>query len=218
MLVSLTLSARHLIRRSRLGICMAAPIFLSACSGLIDLPGAEDAPQIYQLTAPAEIETVSDAPTKWRILVDEPDASRAIDTDRIALRPSEVELSYYAKSKWADRAPRMIQNLLIQSLENTNALQFAGRGPSGMNAQYLLTGTLDAFHAGYDSGRPVVSVALKLNLIDQRTGGILESAVFASQTESEKDQVKTVVLAFNQATQDVMVQAVGWTLAQLEQR
>jgi len=206
-----------LATRTRLGFCLAAPIALGACSGLIDLPGSEDAPQVYQLNAPSDIESAY-GNTDWRILVDEPDASRAIDTDRIALRPSEVELSYYAKSKWADRAPRMIQDLMIQSLENAKTVQFAGRGPSGMNAQYLLTGTLDAFHADYTSGKPVASVALKLNLIDQRTGKILESAVFASQAESDRDQAKAVVLAFNEAVQTVMREAVSWSLAELDQR
>ena len=207
----------HLATQARLVLCFTVPVFLSACSGLIDLPGSEDAPQVYQLNAPSDIESTY-GDTDWRILVDEPHASRAIDTDRIALRPSEVELSYYAKAKWADRVPRMIQHLMIQSLESANALQFAGRGPSGMNAQYLLTGTLDAFHTDYASGKPVVSVALKLNLIDQRTGRILESAVFAAQIEADKDQVKEVVLAFNEATQNVMREAVGWSLAQLGQR
>jgi len=205
------------IIRMRLALCLTAPIMLGGCSGLIDLPGSEDAPQVYQLTAPAEIDG-DFGETDWRILVDEPDASRSIDTDRIALRPSEVELSYYAKSKWADRAPRMIQDLMIQSLENANAVQYAGRGPSGMSAQYLVTGTLDSFHAEYTSGNPVVSVGLKLNLIDQRTGRILESAAFKSEIESDKDQVKAVVLAFNEATQSVMRDAASWTLAELNDR
>ena len=215
--VLLTSIADKLTIRTHLALCLTAPIMLGACSGLIDLPGSEDAPQVYQLTAPSEIEG-DYGETDWRILVDEPDASRSIDTDRIALRPSEIELSYYAKSKWADRAPRMIQDLMIQSLENANAVQYAGRGPSGMNAQYLLTGTLDSFHAEYKSGKPVVSVALKLNLIDQRTGRILESAAFTSQAESDKDQVKAVVLAFNEATQSVMRDAASWSLAELSER
>ena len=204
-------------RRMRLAIVMIAPIVLSGCGGLIDLPGSEDAPQVYQLTAPAEFDKTYEK-TNWRILVDEPDASRSIDTDRIALRPSEVELSYYSKARWADRAPRMVQNLLIQSLAGTDALEFAGRGPSGMNAQYLLSGTLQSFNANYDSGDVVVFVSLQLNLIDQRTGDILKSGTFASSVNSDRDQVKSVVLAFNEATQDVMSQAVDWIFISLGPR
>ena len=206
---------RNLMKTLRLGSGLAISLILTACSGLIDLPGSDDAPQVYQLTAPSDFENVYEK-TKWRILVDEPDASRSIDTDKIALRPSEIELSYYAKARWGDRAPRLVQNLVIESLENAGAFEFAGRGPSGMNAQYLLNGTLASFHTNYADGDPIVSVSLRLNLIDQRTGNILESGVFASQIEADRNQVKAVVLAFNEAAQDVMRQAVDWTYASLE--
>ena len=180
--------------------------FLQACSGLIDLPGSDDAPQIYQLTMPSTIESGAEK-GDLRVLVEEPDTSRAIDTDRIALHPSPVELKYYAKSKWTDRVPRLIQSLLVQSLEAKDQIEFAGRSASGTSAPYLLSGTLSNFHADYSGGGPEIVVTLKLNLVDQRTAKILQSQIFESRVEAKRDQTKEVVIAFNEATQSVISQA-----------
>ena len=196
-------------------LCVSA---LTGCSGLLGLPGSGDAPQIYRLTPAAEFEAVQAGSQSLRVLVDEPDASRAIDTDRIAIRPSEVEINYYSGAKWSDRAPRLIQSLLIQSLENTGAVQLAGRGSSGMNAQYLINSQLMDFQVEQNGDGAVAHIRIKLNLIEQRRSRILASEIFEAEVDAVDTKSKTVVLAFNEAMNTVLSGASTWALNKMNGR
>ena len=196
-------------------LCLSA---LTGCSGLLGLPGSGDAPQIYRLTPAVDFDEALVKSQSLRVLVDEPDASRAIDTDRIAIRPSEVEINYYSGAKWSDRAPRLIQSLLIQTLENTGAVQLAGRGSSGMNAQYLINSQLMDFQVEQDGDGASAHIRLKLNLIEQRRSRILASETFEAQVEAADTKSKTVVLAFNEAMNSVLSEASTWALGKMNGR
>ncbi len=185
-------------------------LMLTACGSLIELPGSGAPPKLYSLNAAADFDPPAQM-QDWRILVDEPMASRAIDTDRIAVRPSDIEIKYYANARWSDRAPRLVQNLLIESLENSGAVELAGRGPSGLRAQYLLSGSLVDFQTEYQSGDAVVHIRLKLNLVEQKSGRVLAAKTF-EQTQETGVQTRSVIMTFNDVFGLIQKEAVTWAL------
>ena len=148
--------------------------------------------------------------------MEEPDASRAIDTDRIAVRLSPVEISYYEGARWSDRAPRLVQSLMIESFDNAGVLEHVGRTGTGVNAQYAVKSNLIAFQADTSGGRPTIMVKLKITVLERRRAQIIASRIFEASRRSDGAQTKDVVLTFNEATGDILAEAVAWTLSTLE--
>jgi len=166
------------------------------------------------LTAAQNFAGAQSAP-ELRLLVEEPDASRAIDTDRIAIKLSPVEISYYEGARWSDRAPRLMQSLLIESLDNSGALQHVGRTSTGVNAQFAVKTNLLSFCAEADGARPTVVVKMKLTVLDRKKAQIVGSRIFEARKAAGSSATKDVVLAFNEAAGEILNDAVVWTITEI---
>ena len=81
----------------------------------------------------------------WQLLVELPQAQAGINTARIALRDSPIELRYFELSNWTDLAPRMIQTLIVESFENSDRIVAVGREAIGLRADYVLKTELREF-------------------------------------------------------------------------
>lgn len=203
--------------RSRLvhfSACCLVASLVSACGSLLGLPGQGPAPQLYNLSALESVAADQQMGT-LRLVVEEPDAPRAIDSDRIALHPSQVEIKYYKNAKWSDRAPRLVQTLLVESFDNTGSFEFVGRDAAGLTTPYLLKSSLSDFHTIYDGRRPTAVVKLKLSIIDRGKGRILAARIFESRSNAQADSIRPVVLAFDAAVNQILKDAVPWTLGVL---
>ena len=203
--------------RSRLvhfSACCLVASLISACGSLLDLPGQGPAPQLYDLSALETMGAEQQMGT-LRLVVEEPDAPRAIDNDLIALYSSPVEIKYYKDARWSDRVPRMVQTLLLDSFDSTGSFEFVGRDAAGLSAPYSLKGILAGFHTTYAGRRPTAVVKLKLSVIDRGKGQILAARIFESRSEAQADSVRPVVLAFNEAVHQILNDAVPWALGVL---
>lgn len=79
------------------------------------------APSLYTLT-PRPALDASIPRADWQLLVETPVAGGGIDTPRIAVARSPTSLDYFADVSWADRAPAMIQGLIVQSFEDSDRI------------------------------------------------------------------------------------------------
>jgi cholesterol transport system auxiliary component len=136
----LPLHRRALLRWSAL-----LPLALTAgCS----LPGAGDPPREFLLSAlpPSQSKQANGTPL-GRLAVAEPHALRMLDSSRIIERAGPLEVQYFANADWADRAPTMLQMLIIRSIQNTTDLAVVRDDAPGPGAEFLLTSTLENFEA-----------------------------------------------------------------------
>jgi cholesterol transport system auxiliary component len=197
------------MRTSRL-IAPFAVFFVASC-GLPNI-GAGPPPDLYVLspksTFPEDLPTVD-----WQLVVEEPSTAKGIDTDRIAIAPQPLEVKYLAGSRWADRAPRMIQQLLIQSFENSQKIVSVGRQSIGLRSDFLLKIELREFQAEKNAeGGTEVRVRLNLKLVRPAVGMIVASQSFESVKPASSERVPDVVEAFDSAVGAVMKRSVAWTL------
>jgi cholesterol transport system auxiliary component len=189
----------------------AAAAMLAGCG--ISLPGSGPAPDLYDLspksTFPEGLPTV-----KWQLVVEDPTAAKGIDNDRIAIRPGAFELKYYPNIRWTDRAPIMIQTLLIESFENSGKIVAVGRRAIGLSGDYVLKPELREFQAERtaDGQGLEVRVRLNLKLIRVTSGIIIASESFERLEPAKSDQPGDVVTAFDEALGSVLKNAVTWTL------
>lgn len=199
-------------RRSLLLAGAALPLTgaLSACGGL--LPQA----------APSNLYTLSPKTTfspdlpraDWQLVVEEPYAAGGLDTQRIAIYTNPYEVKYYAEARWAERAPRMVQTLLVESFENTGKIVSVGRQSVGLRSDFNLKSELREFQAELKDGKtvPDVYVALQSKLIAQPRQQIIASATFERRETAKNASTLGVVEAFDEALGKVLRDTVQWVM------
>jgi cholesterol transport system auxiliary component len=197
-------------RRNILGsLAAGATLVLSGCS--LDLGGGPP-PDLYVLTPkstfPGDLPSVP-----WQLVVEEPSAARGLDTDRIAIAPTSLEVKYFGGVRWADRAPKMVQELLIQSFENTKKIVSVGRQQLGLRSDYVLKSELREFQAeNMGDGTTRVRVRLNLKLVRPLQGVILASQTFESIKQCKTDVIADVMPNFDDALGTVLKRAVVWAI------
>jgi len=181
-----------------------------ACS--LPLPGQGPPPSLYRLTPKSTFRP--DLPdVEWQLVVETPITNAALNTTRIALLRSPVEVEYYANAGWVDRAPVMVQSLLIESFENARHIVAVGRENVGLRADLVLKVELREFEAVYTNGAvPDALVTMILKLVEVRRRSIIGFDQISTQVPAEGDSLTEVVYAFDTALGKVLKQAVEWTL------
>ena len=207
-----TAIGRRTILRAGLG-ALGSPL-LQSCAGLLPTIGV--APQIYVLTPkttfPATLPTVSK-----QLLVDRPNAPAEFDTARIALSHSPTSIDYFADAAWSDRAPAMLQTLLIESFEQTGHIQAVSRDFAILRADYLLMSELRRFEALYAAGQPqpTILVRLLVRLVKMPERSIIGEALAERRATAAHNTMPAIVEAFDEALGGTMKELVEWTLQRM---
>ena len=204
------MALRSLRRRSFVGWGLTLP-FVTLVSGCV-LPGSEAPPRQFGLSPLAPHQPAATA--GWSLAVAPPRALQVLDTTRIAHRPGHLELQYYAGAAWQDRAPTMIQMLIIRSFQNDSRLQVVSDDAPGPPAEFLLTSILQDFESeqSADGGRAAhVTLVAALTPTTRRQQAQTQS--FEAVAPAADDSMAAIVAAFDQAMTDVLGKLVAWTLA-----
>lgn len=197
---------------SRCGLLVggAFVLFLSGCGGLIGPSGPP--PQIYVLEP--ELHGLNDVPqASWQLAVGTPDASESLDATRIALHRGAV-MDYFADARWTDTVPLLIQAKLVEAFEKTGKIRAVAATSDAVRADYVLESTLRDFQANYDSlnGAPKIVVDIVVRVVKAGRSDIVATHDFHQEAAAARNDVPSVVAAFNQASGAVLEEIAGWTL------
>src|ERR1043166_7445800 len=58
-------------------------------------------------------------------------------------------MDYYAHAQWTDRAPLLLQGLLVEAFEKSQRIAAVGRESAGIRSDYILQSELHDFEAYY---------------------------------------------------------------------
>ena len=190
-------------------LLLSAALGLAGCSAFTSAP-----PSLYVLQPKTTYDT--NLPTVgYQLVVTVPDAPQSLDSARIALARSPTTIDYFANSAWTDRAPVMVQDLLVESFENTRKIVSVGRDTSGLRADYVLLTDLRDFEARYYEGTnkpPQVRVRLTAKLIKMPEREIIGGLDAVKLADAEHNDIDSIVAAFGEATGNAMKMIVQWTL------
>lgn len=182
-----------------------------SCSSLLPLGGPP--PHLYTLT-PASDFPAGGARVTWQLLVDLPSSPAALDSERIALSRSSTTIDYFADAAWTDRAPLMLQSLLVQSFENSGRIGAIARESLALRADYILLPEIRDFEAEYGTAAaPVAHLQLGVKLVRMPERAIVAQQRFDATAPAAANQVPAIVEAFNTAFHQAARQIVEWTLA-----
>ncbi|MEZ5832613.1 MAG: ABC-type transport auxiliary lipoprotein family protein [Dongiaceae bacterium] len=148
----------------------------------------------------------------WQLIVGTPVASADLDTTRIALTRSPGVIEYFANGAWADNAPILLQDKLIESFEASRAIVAVGRDAVGLKPDYVLQSELRDFQAELTSGAPVAHLRLTAKLVRMPDRRIIASFTTEQKVTAAGTSLPQIVDAFDQAAgqafEDVVVRVL----------
>jgi cholesterol transport system auxiliary component len=185
---------------------------LAATLGCVPtLPGQGPAPRTFRLTPKSTFP--ADLPrADWGLAVAEPTAEPSLDTSRIAVLTNGTGVDYIAMATWADRAPTMVEVLLVQSFRESGKIAAVGSNRDRVRADYLLRSDLRAFQLQRNTGTSTVRVRLDPTLLTLPRRELVASGRFSADVAPAAADIDTVVAAFDTALGRVLRDVVVWSL------
>jgi cholesterol transport system auxiliary component len=191
-------AARHIV-----GLFLA--VALSGCS----LAVSSSPPQTYDLVAP-EVKSVRGAPLPVQLVVHTPSAVRALDTERILVRPKTDKITYYPRAAWSDRLPALFRARLTEALEDSGHFKAVVSAEDRVSSRYSLQIALRAFEMSVN-GKPLEGhVAISAKIVDERAGKVIATRRFEARSRAKSDSVGNAVAAITDAFHDVSRELIAW--------
>jgi len=193
----------------RLFLVGASSLVLAACGNILGPPAAS---QIYVLKPQAP--TQGGGNVSWALSIAKPDASDALDTERIALAKSDTQLDYYANAVWPDRLPDLVQTTLLAGFEATGRINSVSREEDSLHADYELTTDIRDFEAHYATpdGAPTATITIIAHMAEAHSRKIVANLTVNFAQPASANNVDAVVQAFDAALAQAIKQIVDWTL------
>ncbi|SFI66014.1 ABC-type transport auxiliary lipoprotein family protein [Albimonas pacifica] len=203
----------------RLSLAAAAALSLSGCAELAQIGGVATAPDLYSLSPKSTFS--ADLPgVDAQVVVEEPTADASVNTDRIAIKPNPLQVKYFSGSRWVDRAPLVVQRLMVESFENSGAVSSVSQSSVGLRNDFTVVTDLREFQGELQEGpaqgpdaKPVLArVRLNVKVIAEPQGIIIGSHSFPAAVEANEPGMLAVAAAFDEALGEAMRDAVEWTI------
>jgi phospholipid/cholesterol/gamma-HCH transport system substrate-binding protein len=172
--------------------------------------GSEQAkPPTYDLTAVKDFPPLAQEPS-WQLVIPEPSALLALNTDKITKKPdSAAESTDIPNAKWADAAPILLQEKIIQSFENAGYSRAVSRPKDGLEAGFQLLLDIRSFSL-INSDKPVGEVAFEAKILGP-DGKILAAKTFKSTALASGIDAAAAASALNAAFDQTARELVRWT-------
>jgi cholesterol transport system auxiliary component len=186
-------------------------LLLAAAGCVPSLPGQGPAPRTFRVTPKYTFDPKLPE-AKWSLAVAEPISERTLDTNRIAVLTSGINVDYVALAFWVDRAPAMVQSLIVQSFRNSGRLVQVGTNRDRVRPQFQLVSDLRGFQLNRGAGPDMVRVSLNAQLLRMPERDSVGRENFTAELAPTGSGIDAVVAAFDETLGRVMKQLVAWTI------
>ncbi len=194
---------KHALRLAMIGFAFAA-------SGCVSDILATSPPKPRYLIGFVDAGAVAGANVDWSLIVENPGASRAYDTTKIAVSPAPGRIEYFGDGEWASRAPVVVQMAMIQAFEDSGRILAVGnRADIGLSDLALQTDIrrLDLDVAG---GKRAARVDVYVRLTNGRSK-VFAAKAFSAAAPARSQSGDDVAAAFDTALKTVVADVVNWT-------
>jgi cholesterol transport system auxiliary component len=179
--------------------------FLSACTLF---PEGQEPLPLYTLKS--EVYKTSGA-LKKPLAIDYPISEASLDTGRIAITPSLYQRDYLADGQWPDRLPKVVHNVLVESLSERWGGVYVNRSGMGLQTHYVLTTEIQDFSVqNLEVGYPEVHLKILFKLVDFRNHQALAAKIFTEKTPVRLLSADGIVIAFNHGLHCLLLKAMPW--------
>ena len=149
---------------------------------------------------------------KTTLLVFPPDAKPVYDTTQMAYVQRPLQVDYFAKNEWGEKPSRMIQDLLVRTLESTHAFAAVVKPPHTEPYAYALKSEIVTFHQDFTVEPAVMRIAMRFALVSERADKVIATKdVEVAQPLAEKSPYAGVQAA-NAAAQKLLREVAAFVL------
>lgn len=173
-----------------------AALAISGCVSILPEPMIPSA----LVSLPAERAKAPSAPLQADVAVYPPEASRAFAGADIAVR-DEQELVYLGDVRWADAAPQLLQNAVVNSLSLAQGPGRAVLGQLGAEVDYDVRWRIVDLAAGRETSPGKVEV--QVSIMDARTRRPIEQKAFSASSQPSDRAPRARAAALAIAVQQV---------------
>lgn len=191
---------------------LSTALAMTACS---ILPKQEPS-DVYRLPTAASTSKAA-TPVPWSLRVARPKSSETLDSPRIAVIPQGDVISSYKGARWTDPAPVLLRNRLTDAFYRDGRVQSISTDDSNLQADFELSGELQAFQSEYRGAAIEVVIRLDARLADSDQRIVASRRFEVHQPVADK-QVSAVVAGFGQASDTLSAQVLQWTVEQGQKR
>ena len=143
-----------------------------------------------------------------QVLVPEPTTVHALDTERIAARPSSSEYAYLPDAVWSDRLPKLLQARLVQTLQNSGRARAVSVPGQGLLIDYQIVLDVRAFE--YTAEGAIADFVVRV--MNDRNGRVVRSGAFRHVIPVESRGNAAIVQALDQAMDAAFIEIANWAL------
>ena len=187
----------------------ALPFALAGCAAVTGvLPSADT----YELGVPT-IDSARPVRRGTQILIAEPQALKALDSQNVVVQTDSLTIRYLGKSQWSDRLPRLVQMRLAQAFQNSGRFTGVGLPGQGLAIDYQIITEIRAF--GIDAQSNTAHVAIAVKILNDRNGVVASERIFDKKVVASGTDNAAFVAAIDAAFEDVARDIVSWATGRL---
>lgn len=185
----------------------AAALLVLSLAGCAALGGKPAPLDTFELSAPS---VDVRAHSRRQILIAQPSALKALDSQNIVIRPSDSSIQFLKGAQWADRLPLIVQARLAETFQRSGSFAGVGKPGEGLAIDYQIIVEVRSFEVRVDGGEHA-DVDLFVRILNDRNGEVRASKSFTASApvsgSGNAAYVGALDSAFGQAAKDI----VHWT-------
>ena len=197
-------SVRVVAARLRLSAAALLVLAVAGCAALGGKPAPLDT---FELSAPS---VDVHAHSRRQILIAQPSALKALDSQNIVIRPSDRSIQFLKGAQWADRLPLIVQARLAETFQRSGSFAGVGKPGEGLAIDYQIIVEVRSFEVRVNGGEHA-DVDLFVRILNDRNGEVRASKNFTASAavsgSGNAAYVGALDNAFGQAAKDI----VRWT-------
>jgi cholesterol transport system auxiliary component len=186
-------------------------LLVAATAGCVRF-GAEPPQRLLAIESTTRLEPGKslDGPTERALFIEAPNAAKAIDTQRVAVRATPTGFAYVKKALWVDTPAQQFQALLSEIVSARTDRMVLDPAQYPARAGHVLHGDLLEF--GIDAGRKEAVVTYDATLL-AADGKTVRRQRFSASRPVSKVAADTVAPAISAAANEVAAAVADWIKA-----
>jgi phospholipid/cholesterol/gamma-HCH transport system substrate-binding protein len=179
-------------------------------AGLDRMVGGAGQPQktFYDLNAPRQFPPI-DKPSKAQIAIPEPSSVLMFDTQKILVQPPGIDDPSFAGAVWSDNLPKMVQQKIIQSFDESHYIGAVTRPMDALTPDYQLLIDIRNFQIVL-SPEKAAEVEFAAKIADTK-GRIIATRTFRATVPADVKDAASAAAALDRAFGQTATELVTWT-------
>jgi len=192
----------------RLKHCLAAAALVLFLPGCALLGGGSKPLDTYDLTAPQP--TPSKRAHRLQVLIANPTAIKAFDSQNIVIEPRSGAIEYLKGVQWADRLPQVVRARLAETFQKSGRFGGVGQPGEGLAIDYQIIADIRSFDIRVDGGERA-DVELYVRVLNDRNGVVRAAKLFSATAPVSGAGNDAYVHALDRAFGQVANEILDWS-------